>query len=56
MSCKIYNICEDYEGEYYKIDCVSKLPDVFKNKYIGHSWYTFETFEDDQCGEISDKK
>ena len=37
-------------------DCVKNLPDAFNNKFIGHSWYTFESFEDDQCGEIKTKK
>ena len=44
------------ESEYYKIECISKLPALFKSKYIGLSIYTFETFEDNQCGEIKTKR
>ena len=38
------------------MECISKLPDVFISKEIGNSYYTFETFEDNQCGEIKTKR
>ena len=44
------------EGDYFKQECVSKLPRIFKSYYIGLSIYTFETFEDNICGEIKTKR
>ena len=38
------------------MNCVSKYPDSFEDKYIGKSKFYFEVFRDDQCLDIKLKK
>ena len=49
--------CTKYEnGEYYTIECVDKLPNVFEEKQIGKSQYYKEIHSNDRCTDVKLKK
>ena len=48
--------CLEIDGDFVKIECIHILPELFLDKNIGLSWYNFETYEDNTCGEIKTKR
>ena len=56
-NCTKYEKGEKYENkEYYKIDCVDKLPPRFEEKEIGKSQYYKEMHYNDRCSYVKLKK